>query len=130
MSSQKSSRANLGREILRDTVGADYFETRTASTNWFNQPLRNLTDEYCFGEVWGGEDLSRKTRSMLVMAMLATMGRGHELRTHVGGALNNGCTPEEIRGVLLQVAIYAGIPAGVESTRIAETVLRERGLVE
>lgn len=125
-----SNRIEAGRAILRQTVGDEYFERRVQSTNDFNRKLRDLTDEYCFGEVWSGEALPPKTRSMLVVALLACMGRVNELKTHVGGALNNGCSVEEIRDVLLHVAIYCGIPAGVEGTRTAEQVLRERGLID
>ncbi|OZI38070.1 4-carboxymuconolactone decarboxylase [Bordetella genomosp. 10] len=123
------SRIETGREILGATLGETYYQRRVDSTNSFNGPLRRLTDEYCFGEVWGDPALPPKLRSMLVVALLASMGRTHELRTHLGGALNNGCNVEELRAVLLQVAIYCGIPAGVEGTRIAEEVLRERGLL-
>lgn len=123
-------RVERGREILRKTLGETYWERRASTTNSFNQALRRLTDEYCFGEVWGDGKLPAKTRSMLVMAMLAAMGRGTELKTHVNGAINNGCSATEIEGVLLQVAIYCGIPAGVEAVRVAEGVLRERGLIE
>ena len=124
-----SERSENGREMLRRTIGDAYFENRTASTNAFNGRLRALTDEYCFGEVWCEPTLPPKTRSMLVVALLAAMGRTNELRIHAGGALNNGCSPEEIREILLQVAVYCGIPAGVEGTRIVEGVLSERGLL-
>jgi 4-carboxymuconolactone decarboxylase len=118
-----------GRAILRQTVGEEYYERRVASTNDFNRKLRELTDEYCFGEAWAGDALPLKTRSLLVVSLLACMGRINEMRTHVGGALNNGATVEEIHDALLHVAIYCGIPAGVEAFRNAEQVLRERGLL-
>lgn len=123
-------RIELGRDILRKTLGDEYYQRRVDSTNDFNRELRDLTDEYCFGEVWGGEALPVKTRSMLVVALLASMGRVPELKTHIGGAINNGCSAEEIKAVLLQVAIYCGIPAGVEGIRTAEQVLRDRSLIE
>ena len=118
-----------GREILRSTVGPEYFERRRESTNDFNRPLRDLTDEFCFGQVWAHGPLSQKDCSMLVVTMLATMGRVTELRTHLNGAINNGMTMEEIRHVMLMVGTYCGIPAGVEGTRVAEGVLKERGLL-
>jgi len=124
------TRLEAGREILKQTLGDAYYEQRTNSTNSFNGPLRHLTDEYCFGEVWTDETLSPKQRSMLVIALLACMGRVHELKTHVSGAVNNGCSVEEIRAIMMQVAIYCGIPAGVEGTRTAEAVLRERNLID
>jgi 4-carboxymuconolactone decarboxylase len=125
-----SARKELGRKILISTMGEDYIAKRTASTNDFNRKLRDLTDEYCFGEVWGGEALPPKLRSMLVMAMLAGHGRLAELEGHVNGAINNGCSMEEIREVLLMVGVYCGIPAGVSGTRVAEEVLKKRGLVK
>lgn len=124
-----TDRLSVGRDLLRTTIGDDYFDKRVASTNDFNAKLRRLTDEYCFGEVWSDPTLSPKIRSMLVVALLAAGGRVPELRTHVGGALNNGCSVDELREVLLQVAVYCGIPAGVEGFRTAELVLRERGLL-
>jgi 4-carboxymuconolactone decarboxylase len=125
-----NERKERGRAILRKTVGEDYFERRIATTNDFNRKLRDLTDEYCFGEVWGDDTLPPRIRSLLVVALLAGMGKVTELRTHVNGALNNGCSVEEIREALLQVAIYCGVPAGVEGFRTAEQVLKDRGLLE
>lgn len=124
-----TTKLEQGRTVLRTVIGDAYFQRRQESTNDFNGRLRALTDEYCFGEVWSNPVLPLKLRSMLVVCLLAVMGRTTELRTHLGGAINNGCSAEEIREVLLQVAVYCGIPAGVESTRIAEEVLRERGLL-
>ncbi|MEZ5441770.1 MAG: carboxymuconolactone decarboxylase family protein [Lysobacterales bacterium] len=124
-----SDRLEQGRALLRATIGDDYYEQRRASTNAFNAKLRGLTDEYCFGEVWADPTVPPKWRSLIVVALLAAGGRVPELRTHIGGALNNGCTPEELREVLLQVAVYCGIPVGVEGFRSAEAVLRERGLL-
>lgn len=124
-----TSRIETGRRILKQTVGEAYYQKRVDTTNDFNAPLRRLTDEYCFGEVWGDETLSPKIRSLLVISLLASAGRVNELRTHVAGAVNNGCSAEEIRAAMLQVAVYCGIPAGVEGTRTAEAVLEERGLL-
>lgn len=124
-----TSRIETGRRILKQTVGEAYYQKRVDTTNDFNAPLRRLTDEYCFGEVWGDQTLSPKIRSLLVISLLASAGRVNELRTHVAGAVNNGCSAEEIRAAMLQVAVYCGIPAGVEGTRTAEAVLEERGLL-
>ena len=81
--------------------------------------------EYCWGAVWGREELPRKTRSMLNLAMLSALNRPHELEMHLRGALTNGVTREEIREVLLQVAIYCGVPAAVDSFRTARKVFAE-----
>ena len=88
-------------------------------------PMQELLTEYCWGAVWGREGLPHKTRSMLNIAMLSTLGRNHELKLHVKGAIRNGVTRDEIREIIMQVAIYAGVPAGVESFRVAQEALAE-----
>jgi len=117
-----------GREIMAEVIGQDYFDKREASTNSFNADARKLSEEYCFGVIWDRPGLPRKTRSMLCLAMLTALNRGTELRAHVNGALNNECTVEEIKEVLLQSIIYCGLPAGLESIRIAEEVFAARGI--
>lgn len=118
-----------GRDILREVVGQDYFDRREASTNDFNAEARRLSEEYCFGEIWSRPGLERKTRSLLCVAMMIALNRQHELRIHIGTALTNGATPEEIKEALLQSIIYCGLPAGLEGFRIAEEVLRARELL-
>jgi 4-carboxymuconolactone decarboxylase len=113
---------------MAEVIGQEYFDKREASTNGFNADARRLSEEYCFGTIWDREGLPRKTRSMLCLAMLTALNRGTELRAHVNGALNNGCTTDEIKEVLLQSIIYCGLPAGLESIRIAEEVFTARGL--
>lgn len=117
-----------GRDILREVVGQEYFDKREASTNDFNADARRLSEEYCFGEIWSRPGLERKTRSLLCVAMMVALNRQHELRIHLGTALTNGATPEEIKEVLLQAIIYCGLPAGLEGFRVAEEVLSARGL--
>lgn len=121
-------RREKGLDIMRHLIGDDMFEKRQSSTNGFNQDCRRMSEDYCFGEIWADNTLPLKTRSLLCVAMLAAINRPGELRIHIGGALNNGCTPAEIRAALLQAMVYCGLPAGVEGTRIAEDVLRERGI--
>ena len=115
----------LGLEIRKSVLGAEFVEKTIAAADDFNMPLQRLVTEYCWGAAWGREGLSKKTRSMLNIAMLSALNRNHELGMHVKGAIRNGCSKEEIREVLLQVAIYAGIPAGVESFRVAKQALTE-----
>ena len=110
-----------GLEIRKSVLGAEFVEKSLAAADDFNMPMQRLTTEYCWGAVWGREEgLPKKTRSMLNLAMLSALNRPHELKMHIGGALRNGVTRAEIREVLLQVAIYCGIPAGVDSFRIAK----------
>jgi len=111
-----------GMEIRRAVVGADYVDKSLASADDFTMPLQELVTEYCWGAVWGREDLPRKTRSMLNLAMISILNRPHELKLHINGALRNGVTREEIREVFLQVGIYAGVPAAIDSFRIAREV--------
>lgn len=114
-----------GLAIRKSTLGKEFVENSLATADDFNMPLQELVTEYCWGAVWGRETLPLKTRSMLNLALLSALNRPHELKMHVRGALRNGVTKEEIREVLLQVAIYAGVPAGVDSFRIAREVLAE-----
>jgi len=114
-----------GLAVRKDVLGAQYVEHSIKNADDFNRPLQELVTEYCWGAIWTREGLPRKTRSMLNLAMLATLNRPHELELHIRGAIRNGCTRDEIREVLLQVAIYAGIPAGVDSFRTARKVFAE-----
>ena len=114
-----------GLAIRKDVLGKEFVEKSFASADEFNLPMQELTTEYCWGYVWGREELSRKTRSMLNLAMIAALNRPHELKMHIKGALKNGVSKTEIREIFLQVAIYAGVPAGVDSFRIAREAFAE-----
>ena len=114
-----------GLAIRKAVLGAEFVEKSIASADEFNMPMQLLVTEYCWGAVWGREDLPKKTRSMLNLAMLSALNRPHELKMHIGGALRNGVTKDEIREVLLQVAIYCGVPAGVDAFRVARETFAE-----
>ncbi len=115
-----------GLEIRKSVLGAEFVEKSLAAADEFNMPMQRLTTEYCWGALWGREEgLPKKTKSMLNLAMLAVLNRPHELKMHVGGALRNGLTKAEIREVLLQVAVYGGIPAGVDAFRVAKEAIAE-----
>jgi 4-carboxymuconolactone decarboxylase len=114
-----------GLEIRKSVLGAEFVEKSIAAADDFNMPLQRLVTEYCWGACWGREGLPKKIRSMLNIAMISTLNRNHELKMHVKGAIRNGCTKEEIREVLLQVAIYSGVPAAVDSFRVAKEALAE-----
>lgn len=116
-----------GLAIRKSVLGAEYVEKSLAAADDFNRPLQELTTEYCWGWCWGRDGLDKKTRSIVNLAMISALNRPHELKMHVKGAIANGLTKEEIREVLLQVAIYCGIPAGVDSFRIAKEALAEIG---
>jgi len=124
------SRKNLrerGLEIRREVLGDKYVDAALNNANAFNQPLQDLLNEYCWGAGWGREGLTRKERSLINLAMLTALGRTHEVETHTRGALNNGLTPQQIAEVLLQTAIYCGVPAAVDSFRAASKVIAEHG---
>jgi 4-carboxymuconolactone decarboxylase len=122
-------RYDKGMKVRRQVLGDDYVDKATASADDFNRDFQRLVTEYCWGEVWTRSVLTNKQRSLNNLCMIAALNRGAEFELHVRGALRNGCTPEEIRDALVQVAIYAGIPAGVEAFRIARKVLIEEGVL-
>jgi 4-carboxymuconolactone decarboxylase len=114
-----------GLEVRKAVLGAEFVEQALKSADDFSRPLQELVTEFCWGAVWTREGLTRKERSMLNLAMLTALNRPHELKMHVQGALRNGVTPVQIREVLLQATIYAGVPAGVDAFRVAREVLKE-----
>lgn len=121
-------RYNDGIKTRKEVLGAEYVDKSMAGVDDFNRPFTELLNTYCWNDVWNRPGLPRKTRSMLNLAMLSALGRTHELKLHINGALNNGCSKEEIREVFMQVAIYCGVPAAVESFRTAKEVFKERGV--
>ncbi|MCZ4535948.1 carboxymuconolactone decarboxylase family protein [Gordonia terrae] len=114
-----------GIEMRKAVLGAAHVERSLSNVTEFSRPIQELVTEYCWGAVWTREGLDPKTRSLLNLAMLTTLNRGHELAVHVRGAVTNGCTDQEIQEVFIQTAIYAGVPAALESFRIAEATLTE-----
>ena len=117
-----------GMKIRKEIFGAEVVERRMSSAGEFGAPLQKLINQYAYGEIWGREALPRKTRSLLVLGMMCAANRPHELRIHLRGAITNGCTRDEIREVLLQVAIYCGIPASLDAHNMATEVFAEMGV--
>jgi len=114
-----------GLKIRKEVLGSEYVEKSLANADDFTSPMQRLVSEYCWGAVWGREELPKKTRSMLNIAMLAVLNRPNEFKLHVRGALRNGVTKEEIREILLQVSIYAGVPAAIDSFKNAKEILEK-----
>ena len=114
-----------GMKIRREVLGDAYVDRALAKSGPFNDPLQELVTTYCWGWCWGREGLEKRDRSLINLAMIAVLNRPHELKVHVRGALNNGLSREEIREVLLQVGIYGGIPAAVDSFRLANEAFAE-----
>src|SRR5215475_14077379 len=108
-----------GLAIRRQVLGAEFVDKAFATADDFNRPMQELVTQYCWGEVWGRPGLDKKTRSMLNLAMLSALNRPHEVKIHVRGAIANGLTKDEIKVIFLQVAIYCGVLACVDSFRIA-----------
>jgi len=120
-----NSKFDEGLAVRRAVLGDAYVDQALAGADDFTRPLQELVTEGAWGTIWTRPGLPRKTRSLINVALLSVLNRPHELRAHVRGALNNGCTKEEIQEVLLQVAVYGGMPAGVDGFRVAAEVLRE-----
>ena len=114
-----------GLEIRTAVLGKEYVEKSLAAVDDLSRPMLELATEYCWGRVWNRPGLARRDRSLLNLAMLSALNRPHELKIHVKGALNNGVTRDEICEVFLQVAIYCGVPAGIDSVRIAREAFAE-----
>ena len=117
-----------GMAIRRKVLGDAYVDKALEGVNDFNRDFQQMLTEYCWGNLWGREALSHKQRSLNNLCLLAALNRSQELEAHVRGALRNGCTVDEIRETLMQVAVYAGVPAGVEAFRVAGRVLAEQGI--
>jgi len=117
-----------GHKTRRDVLGAEYVDAAIASADDFNRPMQELVTQYCWGDIWNRPGLDRRTRSLLNLAMLTALNRPHELKLHVKGALRNGVTKDEIREVLLQTAIYCGVPAASDSFRCAREVFKDMGV--
>jgi 4-carboxymuconolactone decarboxylase len=118
-------RFERGLQTRREVLGAEHVDRSLERVTEFSRPVQQLVTEYCWGEIWTRPGLDRKTRSLLNLAMLTALNRMHELAVHVRGAVTNGATDEEIQEALLQTAIYCGVPAALESFRVAEQVLKE-----
>ncbi|HYH88566.1 MAG TPA: 4-carboxymuconolactone decarboxylase [Solirubrobacteraceae bacterium] len=124
----ETNRFDDGLEVRREVLGADHVDRSLERASAFARPMQELVTEYCWGAVWARPGLDRRTRSLLNLAMLTALDRPHELRIHLRGALTNGVSAAEIQEVLLQAAIYCGVPAAMDAFRVAEEVLAEEGV--
>ena len=114
-----------GLEVRRAVMGDSYVDKALNSATDFTQPLQDLVMANCWGEVWVRDAISRQTRSLITIATLAALKAPIELKGHVRGALNNGCSVEEIQEVLLHCTVYCGMPAGIEAFRAAKEAIEE-----
>ena len=120
-----SDRFEEGLAVRRAVLGAEHVDRSLEQASPFSRPMQELVTEYCWGAVWTREGLDRRTRSLVNLGMLTALGKSHELGAHVRGALTNGCTEQEIQEVLLQAAVYCGMPAGLEAFRVAEQAIED-----
>lgn len=127
MENSPDGHLSRGLQVRREVLGDEHVERSMERTSEFSRPVQELVTAYCWGAVWTREELDRRTRSLINLAMLTALNRPAELRIHVRGAINNGCTVAEVQEVLLQTAVYCGVPAALEAFRIAETTLEEEG---
>ena len=117
-----------GLKTRREVLGADYVDGAIRNADDFNMPMQELVTEYCWNSIWNRPGLDRRSRSMLNLAMITALNRPHELKLHVRGAINNGLTKNDIQEVFLQAAIYCGVPAAIDSFRVAKEVFKELGI--
>jgi 4-carboxymuconolactone decarboxylase len=117
-----------GLAVRKQVLGEDYVNQALEGADDFSRPLQEYLTAHAWAASWAREGLTHKQRSMLNLTMLTALNRGHELKIHIGGALNNGVTKEEIREIFIHAAVYCGAPAAMESFRIAREVFAERGI--
>lgn len=123
-----TERYDVGLEARTRVLGEEYVTRALSTTDSFNDEFQQLVTEYCWGGVWGRSALTDRQRSLNNLCLLAALNRPEEFMTHFRGALRNGCTLDELRDTLLQITVYAGIPAGVEAFRLARRVLEAEGI--
>jgi len=117
-----------GLKCRKEVLGEAYVEASLAKADDFNRDFQQMVTEHCWGGTWGRGVLSKQQRSILNLGMLAALNRSHEFKLHFKGAMTNGLSLEELREILIQIAVYCGIPAGVEAFRLAREVLDAEGI--
>jgi 4-carboxymuconolactone decarboxylase len=119
------ARYDRGMAMRRKVLGDDYVDRNINTVDDFNRDFQRLLTEYAWGEAWGDDTLKPRERSILNLGMIACLGKMHEFEAHFRGALRNGLTPDELRAVLTQIAVYCGFPVGVDCFRVARQILNE-----
>ena len=117
---------NAGVKARRAVLGDEYVDRAMKNVDDFNKPFQELVSEYCWGVCWGDETLSRRERSILNLGMIAALGKMHEFELHFRAARRNGLSDDELRAVLTQIAVYCGIPVGVDCFRTAKQVFADK----
>ncbi len=123
-----SERYDIGLKIRKEVLGEEHVEAALSKADSFNRDFQDMVTEYCWGGTWGRGVLSKQQRSLNNLCMLSALNRPAEFKLHFRGAIKNGCSLDELKETLIQIAIYCGIPAGVEAFRLAREVLHEDGI--
>lgn len=124
----KNDAFEKGLKTRREVLGSEYVDNSIQSAGEFNMPMQELVTEYAWNAIWNRPGLDRRSRSMINLAMLTALNRPHELKLHLKGAINNGLTKDEIREILMQTAIYCGVPAAIDSFKCAKETFAEMGI--
>ena len=127
-SKPRSEKFERGLKTRRAVLGSDYVDNSLAQADDFNWSMQQLTTEWCWDEVWNRPGLDRRSRSILNLGMIAALNRPHEFKLHLRGAINNGLTKDELKEIFLQIGVYCGVPAAMDSFRIAKEVFKEMGI--
>ncbi|MFI0846452.1 carboxymuconolactone decarboxylase family protein [Mesorhizobium sp. IMUNJ 23232] len=127
-SKPRSEKFERGLKTRRAVLGSEYVDRSLEQADDFNWPMQQLTTEWCWDEIWNRPGIDRRTRSVLNLGMIAALNRPHELKLHVRGAINNGLTKDELKEIFLQIGVYCGVPAALDSFRIAKEVFKEMGI--
>ena len=115
-----------GVKVRREVLGDEYVDRSMKNADEFNKPFQEMVSEYCWGLCWTDETLSRRERSILNLGMIAALGKMHEFELHFRAAKRNGLSDEELRAILIQIAVYCGIPVGVDCFRTAKQVMADK----
>jgi len=124
----RSEKFEKGLKTRTVVLGTEYVEKSLASADDFSWPMQQLSTEYCWDEIWNRPGLDRRSRSILNLGMIAALNRPHELKLHIRGGIQNGLTKDELKEIFLQIACYCGIPAGIDSFRIAREAFKDMGI--
>ncbi|MBN9070362.1 MAG: carboxymuconolactone decarboxylase family protein [Rhizobiales bacterium] len=124
----RSERFERGLKTRREVLGADYVDGSLEKADEFGWAMQQFTTEWCWDGTWNRPGLDRRSRSVLNLGMIAALNRPHELKVHIRGALNNGLGKDELKEIFLQIGTYCGVPAAMDSFRIAKEVFKEMGI--
>ncbi len=124
----RSEKFERGLKTRRAVLGSDYVDRSLEQADEFSWSMQQLTTEWCWDEIWNRPGLDRRSRSILNLGMIAALNRPHELKLHIRGAVNNGLSKDELKEIFLQIGVYCGVPAALDSFRIAREVFKEMGI--